>query len=75
MNHWIEVGILNIQKPSEEDAQEERRRFLEHLQWASDKVRTWPVWKQRLLGWIPDSEAKRERYQYSKTKDINESLD
>lgn len=32
--------------------------FVEHLEQASKIVRSWPVWKQRVLGQIIDSDEK-----------------
>jgi hypothetical protein len=29
----------------------EEDRFLVYLRWAREEVRTWPEWKQNLLGW------------------------
>jgi hypothetical protein len=31
---------------------EDRNRFVEHLERASETVRSWPVWKQTILGGI-----------------------
>ena len=31
---------------------EDRNRFVEHLERASETVRSWPVWKQTILGGV-----------------------
>lgn len=43
-------------EPNNTNSQEEHNQFLKHLQRASNKVKTWPIWKQHLLGQIPGEE-------------------
>lgn len=43
-------------EPNNTNSQEEHNQFLKHLQLASNKVKTWPIWKQHLLGQIPGEE-------------------
>jgi hypothetical protein len=36
---------------------EDRARFVQHLERASDTVRSWPLWKQTILGGIQWSQS------------------
>lgn len=36
--------------------QPENKTFEQHLEWASSVVRTWPKWKQTVLGALPCDE-------------------
>lgn len=36
-------------KSAENGAKTDRQRFLNHLEWASRIVKTWPAWKRNIL--------------------------
>ncbi|QDV34972.1 hypothetical protein ElP_28690 [Tautonia plasticadhaerens] len=45
---------------NESSPSQEEDRFLIYLQWAREEVRSWPEWKQNLLGWHYSKKRARE---------------
>ena len=59
------VAKLHDEKTALESQLSEQKRFIEHLEWASRVVQSWPLWKRSVLGVTDDNRTLSERIRMS----------
>lgn len=51
-------------KLTESELKAKDKAFMDHLKWVSEQVRTWPAWKQEILGGRAVRQNETDKHQY-----------